>query len=234
MNTISVIIPVYNERNTIQEIVKRVLASDIPDAQKEIIIVDDCSTDGSRELLEQTFGNKQNPRIKIVFNEKNLGKGGAVKNGIKNSVGDIIIIQDADLEYDPKDFTALIRPILTGKTEVVLGVRTLNTENIKHGVGYSIGNFIITFTSNILYKNHAAEYEGGYKVFTRKAANSVIVHSNDFAFENELICKLLKRGYKIVDVPIHYYPRSYLDGKKINWRDGFKILWAVIKYRFVD
>jgi glycosyltransferase involved in cell wall biosynthesis len=234
MKTISVIIPVYNERNTLREIVKQVLAIDIPDVQKEIVIVDDCSTDGSLKLLRQTGCENKNLHIKILLNEKNLGKGGTVKNGIRNSTGDIIIIQDADLEYNPKDFNALVQPILAGKTEVVLGVRTLDAKNRKRGFVYSLGNTIITFVSNLLYGNRAAEYTGGYKVFTRKALNSVTIDSDDFAFEHELVCKLLKRGYKTIDIPIHYNPRDYHDGKKINWRDGFKILWAVVKYRFVD
>ncbi|MEQ1500135.1 MAG: glycosyltransferase family 2 protein [Parcubacteria group bacterium] len=227
---LSVIIPAYNEQNTILEIIRRVKNVELP-LEKEIIVVDNDSQDSTYEMIRGLDGIK-------VFIEKERGKGAAVKRGIKESTGDIVIIQDADLEYDPRDFSAMIRPILEGKTEVTNGVRKENKfreeNDFYFGVVAWFGNSVITWVTNILYLNNAGEYEGCYKAFTKKIIDSISVNSNNFNFENELFCKILKRGYSIVDVPISYKPRSYADGKKINWRHGFLILWTVIKYRFID
>jgi dolichol-phosphate mannosyltransferase len=232
MEKLSIIIPAYNERNTIKDIIKRVKKVDLVGIEKEIIVVDDNSKDGTKEILKTISG------IKCIFNENNLGKGGAVKIGFKNATGDILIIQDADLEYDPNEYFDVIKPILDKKTEAVLGVRIEPKKDLRNHkplyfLGW-LGNRLITWTTNILYFNSAGEYAGCYKAFTKKLFDSINVDSNDFAFEHELVCKILKKGYKTVDVSIHYYPRSYEEGKKINWKDGFKILWTVVKYRFVD
>ena len=227
---LSIIIPAYNEKSTIEEIIRRVKAVTLP-LEKEIIAVDDGSKDGTREIL------KNIPGIRYIFHEKNLGKGGAVKTGFKNATGEIIIVQDADLEYDPNDYLAVIKPILEGKTEVTNGVRiSPEKDDRKKKPLYWlswIGNHFITWTTNLLYWNNAGEYEGCYKAFTKKLIDSIEVKTNNFDYDNELVCKILKRGYKIVDAPIRYYPRNYEEGKKINWKHGFLILWTIIKTRFI-
>ncbi len=232
MKKLSVIIPAFNERNAIEEIIRRVKAVDLVGLEKEIIVVDDGSNDGTREIL------KTIPGIRYIFHEKNLGKGGAVKTGFKNATGDILIIQDADLEYDPNDYFSVIKPILGGKTEAVLGVRIKPKRDARKRKSLYwlswLGNHIITRTTNLLYWNNAGEYEACYKAFTKKLIDSVPVKTNGFEYDNELVCKILKRGYKTIDVPVHYYPRSYKEGKKISWRHGFIILWTIIKCRFFD
>lgn len=232
MRKLSIVIPAYNEKNTIEEIVRRVKAVDLGDIEKEVIIVDDGSKDGTREILKSMSG------IEYLFHEKNLGKGGAIKNGFKIATGDILTIQDADLEYDPRDLAAVISPILGGRTEAVLGVRIPPEKDLRrHKSLYWIswlGNNAITWTTNILYWNNAGEYEGCYKAFTKRLVDSIDVKTNGFDYDNELVCKILKKGIKTVDVPIRYYPRNYEEGKKINWKDGFRILWTIIKYRFVE
>lgn len=230
---LSIIIPAFNEIKTIEEIIRRVKKVSLPlGLGAEIVVVDDGSNDGTREIL------KTIPNIRYIFHEKNLGKGGAVKTGFKAATGDMLIIQDADMEYDPNDYLAVIQPILDGRTEVTNGVRIENrlreSNRISVGVLGWLGNQVITFTINWLYWNNAGEYEGCYKAFTKKLVDQIEVKTNNFDYDNELICKILKRGYKTIDVPIHYYPRSYHEGKKINWKHGFIILWTVIKTRFVD
>lgn len=229
---LSVIIPSYNEEKTIEEIIRRVKAVNLGPVGKEIIVVDDGSKDNTRKILPTIHG------IRYIFHEKNLGKGGSVKTGFKNATGDILIVQDADLEYDPGDYPAVIKPILDGKIEVTNGVRIKPEHDLRrHKSLYWLswlGNHLITWTTNWLYWNNAGEYEGCYKAFTRKLIDSIEVKTNNFDFDNELICKILKKGYKPIDVPIRYYPRNYEEGKKINWKHGFLILWTIIKYRFVD
>lgn len=229
---LSIIIPAYNEKKTIAEIIRRVKAVDLGAIEKEIIVVDDGSTDGTREILKTISG------IKYIFHEKNLGKGGAERTGFKNASGEVVTVQDADLEYDPNDFAVLIKPILNGKTEAVLGARIEpeKDERRKKSLYWLawLGNKLITWTTNILYCNNAEEYEGCYRVFTKRLVDSIDVKSNGFEYDNELVCKILKKGHKTLDVPVHYFPRSYKEGKKIKPKDGFKILWTIIKYRFID
>ncbi len=232
MHKLSIIIPAYNEKNTIEEILKRIKAVDLMGLEKEIIVVDDGSNDGTREIL------KNIPGIKYIFHEKNVGKGGAVKTGFQHAAGDILIIQDADLEYDPNEYYEVIKPILEGKTEVVLGYRIMPGKDLRrHKSLYWLswfGNHIITLLTNALYSNNAKEYEACYKAFTKKLIDSTPIETNGFEYDNELVCKVLKKGYKTFNVPVHYYPRNYEEGKKINWKDGFKILWTIVKYRFID
>lgn len=229
---LSIIIPAYNEKNTIEEIVRQIKAADFDGLEKEIIVVDDGSTDGTREILKNIH------EIKYFFHESNKGKGGAIKTGFKLATGDILTIQDADLEYDPRELTAVIKPIINGKTEVVLGVRIPPEKDLRrHKSLYWIswlGNKVITWTTNILFWNNAGEYEGCYKAFTKKLVDSINVKTDGFDYDNELVCKALKMGYQTIDVPIHYYPRNYEEGKKINWKDGFRILWTIFKTRFTD
>lgn len=228
----SIIIPTYNEKSTIRSIIDKIQKVGLDGAVKEIIVVDDGSNDGTRDIL------KTIPGILYIFHEKNLGKGGAVKTGFKNSTGDILIVQDADLEYDPEDFSALVAPILSGAVQVTNGVRIKPQNDPRKGsmtyIFHWLGNGLITWTTNLLYWHYSAEYEACYKAFTKKLIDSIEVRTNNFDFDNELVCKILKRGYKIVDVPVRYYPRGYEEGKKINWKHGFLILWTIVKCRFVD
>ncbi len=232
MHKLSIVIPAYNEKNTIEEIIRRIKATRLDGIEKEIIVVDDGSRDGTRDLLKQILD------IRYIFHEKNLGKGGAVKTGMRSATGDMVIIQDADLEYDPNDYAAMIRPIIDGRTEVTNGVRIQPERDERkkkslYWLSY-FGNDLITLTTNWLYWANLGEYEGCYKVFTKKLLDSVEIKTNDFDFDNELMCKILKRGIKPIDVPIHYYPRSYAEGKHINWRHGVKILGTIIKTRFAN
>lgn len=228
---LSIVIPSYNEERTITQIIEKVKSAPLS-IEKEIIVVDNSSKDNTPSILKNITG------IKIIRLDPNRGKGGALKAGIKEATGDIVIFQDADLEYDPIDYLEVIKPILDGRAHVVNGVRKENKmkEDKQIFVGFFawLGNFAITWTTNILYGVYHKEYEGCYKAFKTEILKSIMVNTNDFDFDNELICKIIKNGYKVVDVPIHYYPRSYEEGKHINWKHGFKILWTVIKYRFIS
>ncbi len=229
---LSIIIPVFNESQTLTPLLKKI-ENVRAGMDKEIIIVDDGSTDSTRRILVDL-----RRRYKVIFKEKNEGKGSALKAGIANATGDFVIFQDADLEYDPYDYPAMIQPILDGKTEAVMGVRAFQDKIFRHkSLSYWLswfGNEIITWTTNFLFSNKAGEYEGCYKAFTKQLLSKIEVKTNGFAYDNELVCKILKKGYKTVDVPIHYYPRTYEQGKKIKAKDGFIILWTIIKCRFVD
>jgi len=228
---LSIIIPAFNERSTILEILKRIENVDLG-LEKEIIIVDDCSTDGTVDILK----GLDKSQYKIILKNKNEGKGAAIKTGLAQARGEFVIFQDADIEYDPRDYPAMIQPILDGKTEVVLGIRIKpeRDERKRKSLYWLsfIGNKFITWTTNLLFWNNAGEYEGCYKAFTKRLLDTVSITANGFEYDNELICKILKKGYKTIDVPIHYYPRNYETGKKINWKDGFKILLTIIKERF--
>ena len=225
---VSILVPAYNEQGTIRELISRVQTADTAGLEKEIIVIDNNSKDKTGEYARSI------PGVRVV-EEKRPGQGAALKKGIAEATGDIVLFQDADLEYDPTDYPAVLAPILAGKTKVVLGVRI--EERHQHPFIYwfgLLGNAAITLTTNILYLNTAREYEGCYKALPTDLARSVDIKTDNFDFDNELVCKLLKRGYKTMDVPIHYYPRDYAEGKKISWKHGFLILWTIIKYRFVD
>lgn len=230
---LSIIIPAYNEEATIQEVIRKVQNVNLDHMEKEIVVVDDGSRDRTREIL------KQIPGIRYIFHEKNLGKGGALKTGIQNSTGDLILLQDADLEYDPEDYRALVQPILERRSEFVMGSRFITqrphffTKNGDPFFTHYIGNWMIIWLTNFLYGQRNTDYEGCYKVFTRSLAQSIPVITNGFAFDNELICKTLRRRYRISEVPIHYSPRLYSQGKKITWRDGIVMLWTIFKWRFL-
>ena len=231
MIKLSIIIPVFNEKTTITEAIRRVQAVSLLNIEKEIIVVDDGSTDGTSDTLKTISG------IQVIFCEHNLGKGGALKAGIAKATGDIVIIQDADLEYDPNDYSVMIEPLLDKKASVVLGARITPNKDERRKKSYYwaawLGNHLITLMTNWLYWNNARDYEGCYKAFLTGVLKQISVNTNDFDYDNELICKLLKKGYKTIDVPIRYNPRDYHSGKKIKWHHGFKILWTIVKYRFI-
>ncbi len=225
---LSVIIPAYNEIDTIDTILKKIKNINI---SKEIIIIDDGSTDGTREYLERLKGSE----IKVIFHEKNMGKSSAVRTGIKNASGEITIIQDADLEYDPEDYYELIKPILEGKYKVVYGTRFKIVNkmfNLSHK--FFLANRILTLMANILYNAKITDEPTCYKVFDTKLLKSLNLKSKRFEFCPEVTAKVRKKGYEIYEVPIRYYPRSVEEGKKINWKDGIEAVWTLIKYRFVD
>jgi glycosyltransferase involved in cell wall biosynthesis len=224
---ISVIIPVYNERNTVLEVVQRVQKQPF---DKEIIIVDDCSSDGTTDLLKQTDWPEN---VQIYFHAKNTGKGAALRTGIPHATKAITIIQDADLEYNPDDFGVVLKPILDGVADVVYGSRFLGIHR-SFMLHHYIGNKMLTIMTNILYNNILTDMETGYKAFRTEIIQGVKIKSNRFDFEPEITAKVLKKGYRIYEVPIYYAGRDYAEGKKITWRDGFSAMWALLRFRFMD
>ena len=227
---LSVIIPVYNEKNTLLEILKRVERVDM---EKEIIIVDDFSTDGTREVLEGIKTLESGKDIKIIFQEKNGGKGIAISKGLEYVTGDYVIIQDGDLEYDPEDYHKLLKPIFKGKAEVVYGSR-FTGEHRDMFFWHWIGNRFLTFVTNILYDTTLSDMETCYKLFKTNIIKNIKINAHRFDFEPEITAKVLKKGIRIYEVPISYAGREFHEGKKITWRDGFIALWTLLKYRVVD
>ena len=224
---LSIIIPVYNEEKTISEILKRVEAVDLGDIKKEIIIVDDFSTDGSRKII-----GKLKNKYKIIFHDKNMGKGAAVRNGIKEARGDFVLIQDADLEYDPEEYIKLLNPILEKKADVVYGSRLLGQNKTSHFF-YYFGNKFVTFATNLLFNSSLTDMETCYKMFRRDVIKNLSLTANRFDIEPEITAKVLKK-YKIIEVPISYSGRSFKDGKKISWKDGIMAVYTLVKYRVVN
>lgn len=230
---LSVIIPVYNEKNTIFKVVERVASVPI---EKEIIIVDDGSTDGTKELLKELqrhIGTEVQREIKIIFREKNEGKGAAIRSGLKEISGEVVIVQDADLEYEPMDYLKLMEPIISGYTKVVYGSRVLS-KGKKSSLGFYLGGRLLSLLANLLYGLSITDEPTCYKVFAVEVIQSLDLKCNRFEFCPEVTAKVAKKGYKIQELPIHYYPRSIREGKKIRLRDGLIAIWTLIKYRFID
>lgn len=231
-NKLSVIVPVYNEKSTIEELLRRVVVVPI---LKEIIVVDDGSTDGTEETLHRISRNSHDyGDLKVIFHEKNQGKGAAVRTGIAHAGGDILIIQDADLEYDPQEYPQLLGPILDGRADVVYGSRFLGGPHRVLYFWHYVGNRILTLISNILTNLNLSDLETCYKAFRREVFDHIHLKSNRFEFEPEVTVKVAKRGYRVYETPISYSGRSYQEGKKITWVDGVKTLWALMRYRFFD
>jgi glycosyltransferase involved in cell wall biosynthesis len=226
---LSVVIPVYNERGTIEEILARVQAVNLAE---EIIIVDDGSIDGTRELLQEIIPHQKN--VQLILHEKNQGKGAAVRSGIEAAGGDLILIQDADLEYDPRDYPALLAPIEEGKADVVYGSRFLGGPHRVTMFWHMVANKLLTLMTNILYNSILTDMETGYKLFRSEIIKSIPLRARRFDFEPEITAKLLKRNTRIFEVPISFNPREYSEGKKIGLKDAFQAVWALIRYRFVD
>ena len=225
---LSVIIPVYNEVKTINEIIRRVKATGLVD---EILVVDDGSTDGSRDILANLSDRES---VKVIYHESNQGKGKAVRTGFQNASGDLLLIQDADLEYDPREYPVLLRPIQEGIADVVYGSRFLGAGRRPVLFWNMVANKILTLVTNILYNNILTDMETGYKLFRREIVQNMTLHARGFEFEPEFTAKILKRKVRIYEVPITFNPRDYSEGKKIKMKDAFIALWTLFKYRFVD
>ena len=225
---LSVIIPVYNEFESIQVILKRVQETNLV---HEIIVVDDGSKDGTRDVLAALDGKNG---VRVILHERNKGKGAAVRTGMAAAVGDVLLIQDADLEYDPRDYQQLLEPINEGLAEVVYGSRFLGRAHRVTMFWHMVANRMLTFFTNILYNTILTDMETGYKVFRREILNGMTLHANSFDFEPEFTAKILKRHFRIFEVPITFNPRDYNQGKKIKLHDAFEAVWTLIKYRFVE
>jgi glycosyltransferase involved in cell wall biosynthesis len=225
---LSVVIPVFNEVENIEEIIKRVQFTKLA---KEIIVVDDGSQDGTRDVLQTLDGKK---KVRVILHERNRGKGAAVVTGMNAAKGDILLIQDADLEYDPRDYPILIQPIVEGVADVVYGSRFLGGPHRVTMFWHMIANRILTFMTNILYNTILSDMETGYKVFRCEVIQGMVIRAKGFDFEPEFTAKVLKRNYRIFEVPISFNPRDYSQGKKIKLKDAFEAVWTLLKYRVLD
>lgn len=229
--TLSVLIPVYNEVDTLLEILDRVRDVEV---NKEVILVDDGSTDGTRDLMHEQIEGKF-ADVKVVYHPQNRGKGAAIRTAIENATGDFLIVQDADLEYDPREYYILLEPLLDGRADVVFGSRFLGGGAHRvHFFWHRLGNGFLTLLSNMLTNLNLTDMEVCYKVFKREVLQSIQLKCNRFDFEPEVTAKVARKGYRIYEVPISYSGRDYSEGKKIGWRDGVQAIWTIIKYRFSD
>jgi glycosyltransferase involved in cell wall biosynthesis len=224
---LSVVIPVYNEERWIREIVRRVREVPIP---KEVILVDDCSKDGTRKILEEEIAKL--PDCKVVYHEVNQGKGAGLRTGFKHATGDVVVVQDADLEYDPADYPLVLRPIQTGKTKVVYGSRFLGEHKAMY-FWHSVGNKTLTLLCNVLFDTTLTDMETCYKAFTIDIARQLRLREPGWGFDPEITARILRMGHRIYEVPISYAGREFDEGKKISWRDGFVVLMTLVRYRFL-
>ncbi len=229
MEKISVVIPAFNEESTIEAIVEKVQATEF---DTEIVIVDDCSTDSTREKMERLETRHDN--IIVLFHEKNMGKGAALRTGFDAATGSIIIIQDADLEYDPSDYGQLLKPLLSGHADVVYGSRFLGGPHRVLFFWHYLGNKALTLLSNAVNNLNLSDMETCYKAFRREVLDGMTLKSNRFGFEPEFTVKIAKKRVRIFEVPISYYGRTYEEGKKITWKDGIKAVFAILWFRFFD
>ena len=225
---LSVIIPVFNEKNFLRDVIRRVEAVDY---EKEIILIDDCSNDGTQEILNEY---KDREGFQVFFHSRNQGKGAALRTGFSQATGDVIIIQDADLEYNPKDYGILLEPILDGRADVVYGSRFLGGPHRVMFYWHYVGNKLLTTLSNMFTNLNLTDMETGYKVFTIKVIDSITLTSDRFGFEPEITSKIAKKNFRVYEVPISYSGRDYSEGKKITWKDGVAALWFIVKFRFSD
>ena len=244
---LSIIMPVYNERTTLEEIVARVREVDLTvdkaganrllqgpvTLEREIVIVDDGSTDGTRAILDR-WRAENAPDMRIVFHEDNGGKGAALRTGFQHATGDILVIQDADLEYDPRDYVKLLEPLLEGRSPVIYGSRFMGGPRSAMSLSHTLGNKMLTVFTNLLFGTALSDMETCYKCFRRDVIADMPLRSRRFEIEPELTAKILKRGHAIFEVPISYNGRDFHAGKKLNWQDGFSAVRTLIKYRFID
>ena len=244
---VSIVIPVYNEKNTIDEILRRVLDTE---PRKEVIVVDDCSTDGTKQILEsmaarQAKGEASAPAqdgadaialrdLRFFFQAQNQGKGAALRRGFAQTTGDIVLVQDADLEYDPRDYHKLLEPIMDGRADVVYGSRFLGGPQRVHYFWHYVANKILTLLSDIFTNLKLTDMETCYKVFRKEVLQGIHLRSDRFGFEPEITAKIAKHKWRIYEVPISYAGRTYEEGKKITWKDGVKALWYIVRFTFSD
>lgn len=238
MSSLSIVIPVYNEKSTLAEILRRVLAVSLPGMSRELVLVDDGSTDGTRDLLADlpalTGELADDVRVRVFLQPYNQGKGAALRRGFAEATGDIVLIQDADLEYDPADYPKLLAPLLDGRAEVVYGSRFAGGD--AHRVLYfwhSLGNRFLTLCSNALTNLNLTDMECCYKVFRREVLQPLVLEENRFGIEPEITAKVARLGCRIYEVGVSYAGRTYAEGKKIGWRDGFRALWCIVKYNLL-
>ena len=230
MEKISILIPVFNEVNTLETILQKVEETDFCGLEKEIILIDDFSTDGTREILKELES-----KYKVFYHNENMGKGAALRTGFGHISGDIVVIQDADLEYEPVDYIPLIKLIIDGKADVAYGSRLSGGKPSRSFMfTHLLGNKLLTLITNILYNTTLTDMETCYKAFRTEFIKGIEIKSNRFDFEPEITAKVLKRGARLYELPISYYGREYEEGKKITWKDGFHAIWALVKFRFVD
>ncbi len=244
---LSIIMPVYNERSTLEEIVQRVRAVNLVvnadgsntlldgpiELEREIVIVDDGSTDGTRAILDAWRADPPDD-MQIIYHEQNSGKGAALRTGFQHATGDIFVIQDADLEYDPRDYVKLLEPLLEGRAPIIYGSRFMGGPRSAMSLTHTLGNKFLTIMTNVLYGTALTDMETCYKCFRREVINGMPLRSRAFEIEPELTAKFLKRGYNIFEVPISYNGRTFHEGKKIDWRDGFSAVRTLLRYRFAD
>ncbi len=224
--TLSVIVPVFNERNTVVEVLRRMRRVQLP-VNLEIVVVDDGSTDGTAQILAAL----EDSTVEVVHHPVNLGKGAAIRTGLEHVRGDLVLIQDGDLEYDPEDWPRLLRPILRGRSQVVYGSR-FNGEGGSMAASDWVGNRFLSLATNVLYNTSLSDMECGYKVFTRKVLDDITIESDRFDFEPEITAKVLRKGYKIYEVPVSYSGRAANEGRKFDWRDGVRALSTLVRYRW--